>query len=64
MAGRRDPARSDALDPIVSLGFVLTLKLSQVDEVRALLFQQPGIHVVYAKVAPPRSLWIEEGERP
>ena len=63
MDARRDAAGSDALDPIVSLGFVLTLKLSEVDGVRVALSERPGVRIVYAKVGPPRSLWIEEASR-
>ena len=63
MAARRDGARPDALDPIVSLGFVLSLKLSEVEEVRAALSDRPGVRIVYTKVGPPRTLWIEEASR-
>ena len=55
---------ADSLDPTVSLGFILNLPLSRVEEIRRFLLGLAGVRVVVSKLGPPRTLWIREGPEP
>ena len=52
------------LDPTVSLAFVLSLRVSRIQDVREVLAGLEGVRVVLSKVGAPRTLWIQEGEGP
>ena len=64
MEGHSRSDGKDDLDPTITLGFILSLPLSRVKQVRDLLATLTDVRVVVSKLGVPRTLWIVEGDSP
>jgi len=52
----------DELDPEISLGLVVRMRMSKVRDVRDFFQELEGARLVVAKVAGPRRLWLIEAD--
>ena len=54
------------LDPMVSLGFILGVPLSKVEDIHRALDAVDGVKLIVSRVGAPRTLWLvrQDGEPP